>query len=146
LRCWLWAARRRAVAAGLVTRRVLAEMTLPPVMRLSGQRPSQLAKSPALGKAEPVVKPGSLAAYRNYQAQIEQCDEELHEMLASFESRADLDDDSTPIARRGDRSSSISRPSSIALGGARTHRTTHLSFGLHPDLLPDRQGLVASFT
>jgi len=30
------------------------------------------------------------------------------------------------------------------LGGARTHRTTHQSFGLHPDLLSDRHCLVAS--
>jgi hypothetical protein len=29
-------------------------------------------------------------------------------------------------------------------GGARTHRTTHQCFGLHPDLLPDRHCLVAS--
>lgn len=43
----------------------------------------------------------SLAAYRNYQAQIEQCDDELHEMLRSFESRADLDDDSTGSHNRG---------------------------------------------
>lgn len=38
--------------AGLTTLRVLAEMIFPPVIRLSGQRPSQLAKSPAVGKAE----------------------------------------------------------------------------------------------
>lgn len=40
------------MAAGLSTLRVRVEMTLPPVMRLSGHSPSQLAKSPALGKPD----------------------------------------------------------------------------------------------
>ena len=40
----------------------------------------------------------SLAAYRNYQAQIQQCDEELHELLGSFGSRADPDEDPLPPA------------------------------------------------
>ena len=38
-----------------------------------------------------------------------------------------------------------SLPATLWLGGARTHRTTHQSFGLHPDLLSDRHCLVASF-
>jgi hypothetical protein len=36
-----------------------------------------------------------------------------------------------------------SLPATLWLGGARTHRTTHLNFGLHPDLPPDRHCLVA---
>jgi transposase len=38
----------------------------------------------------------SLAAYRNYQAQIQHCDQELHEMLGTFESRADPDETTLP--------------------------------------------------
>lgn len=38
----------------------------------------------------------SLAAYRSYQAQIQQCDQELHEMLGTFEARADPDENPLP--------------------------------------------------
>ena len=40
----------------------------------------------------------SLAAYRNYQAQIQQCDEELYEMLGTFESRVDPEEEPLPPA------------------------------------------------
>jgi len=38
----------------------------------------------------------SLAAYRSYQAQIEQCDHELHDMLVDLESKADPDQNPLP--------------------------------------------------
>ena len=38
----------------------------------------------------------SLTAYRHYEAQIQQCDKELHELLGSFGSRADPDEGPLP--------------------------------------------------
>lgn len=38
----------------------------------------------------------SLAAYRHYQVQIEQCDRELHELLGTFDSRADPQENPLP--------------------------------------------------
>ena len=45
----------------------------------------------------------SLAAYRNYQDQIQQCDQELHDLLGDFESRADPEEDPLPPPSRSHR-------------------------------------------
>lgn len=42
----------------------------------------------------------SLTAYRHYQTQIEQCDQELHELLGTFGSRVDPDEQPLPPAPR----------------------------------------------
>lgn len=42
----------------------------------------------------------SLAAYRSYQAQIAECEEEIRRILASFESQADLGDQPLPPATK----------------------------------------------